>query len=170
MNWQKFLSSGLEMKTFILTRRDLSSPGLQKIKWMARKIDSNLNLGFCDIPIFGYNKNTLHEKHRKHTMEINDCCLFGPSWGSSWSALGASLGPLEPSWRHLGPSWRLWWPPMSVLEAVLGIWDVLESARDVSGRRQSLGKRGRFLWAGASKGGGGPSGDYRNPVRQHLAF
>ena len=92
-------------------------------------------------------------KTLKHTMKINDFCLFGPSWGSSWSALGASLGPLGPSWRHLGPSWRLWWPPRSVLEAILGILDALESARDVSRRRQSLGERGRCMRAGASWAG-----------------
>ena len=87
-------------------------------------------------------------KTLENTMKINDVCLFGPSWGSSWSALGASLGPLGPSWRHLGPSWQLWWPPRSVLEAILGVLDAWESARDVSGRRQSLGKMGAMRATG----------------------
>ena len=91
----------------------------------------------------------------KHT-EYQCFCLLGLSWGSSWSALGASPGLLRPSWRHLGPSWRLWWPPRSVLEAILGVLDALESARDVSGRRQSLGKRGRFTHLDARWEGGGP--------------
>ena len=86
---------------------------------------------------------------------MHDFCLFGPSWGSSWSALWASLGPLGPSWRHLGPSWRLWWPRRSVLQAILGILDALESARDVSWRRQSLGKRGRCTRVDASRMRGG---------------
>eukprot|EP00959_Pyramimonas_sp_CCMP1952_P140367 2937202-Pyramimonas_sp.AAC.1 len=65
---------------------------------------------------------------------------------------------LETSWRHFGPSWRIRWPPRSVLEAILGIWDALESARDVSWRRQSLGKKGWCMRLGASGGrGGAPS-------------
>ena len=115
-------------------------------------------------------ENARTRKTSKPTREINDLCILGLSWRSSWSALGASLGPLGPFWRHLGPSWRLWWPPRSVLEAILGIWDALESARDVSWRRQSLGKRGRCTRLGASRRGGGPLEDYRNPARQHLAF
>ena len=61
---------------------------------------------------------------------------------------------MRPSWRHLGPSWQLWWPPRSVLEAILGILDALESARDVSWRRQSLGKRGRCAQMDAAGEGG----------------
>ena len=40
INSQKFLPSGLKLKNFILTRRDLSSPSLQKFRWMARNVDS----------------------------------------------------------------------------------------------------------------------------------
>ena len=86
-------------------------------------------------------------------MEINYVCLFEPSWGSS----------LERSRGFFGASW-------AVLEAILGILDAMESARDVSGRRQSLGKRGRFARLGAAREGGGPLEDYRNLARQHWAF
>ena len=41
-------------------------------------------------------------KNIENTLKINYFCFFGPSWRSSWSAHGASLGPLGPSWGHLG--------------------------------------------------------------------
>ena len=50
--------------------------------------------------------------------------------------------------------WRLWWPPKSVLEAMLGILDALETARDVSGGRQILEKRGRCTQVDAHGRGG----------------
>ena len=55
------------------------------------------------------------------------------------------------------------------MEAMLGILDALESARDVSWRRQNLGKRRRCAHLDASRGGG-PLEDYKNPTRHHLAF
>ena len=103
--------------------------------------------------------------------------FLGTSWQGSWRPLGASWRPfgpsgghLGPSWRHLGLSGRLWWPPRSALGAILGVLDALESARSVSGRRQSLGKRGRCSPLSASRRVGGPLEDYRNPARQPLAF
>ena len=39
INWQKFLPSGLKIQADILTRRDLSESGLQKFRWIGRKLD-----------------------------------------------------------------------------------------------------------------------------------
>ena len=71
--------------------------------------------------------------------------LLEPSWAASeaseaasgpsgavleptWAVLRPSWGNLGPSWRHLGPSWRPRWLAWAVLEAILDILDVLESA------------------------------------------
>ena len=43
-------------------------------------------------------------KSFKHLRNINDFGPFGPSWRTSWRALG-------PSWRPLGPSWGGLWGP-----------------------------------------------------------
>ena len=90
--------------------------------------------------------------------------FLGAHWGPHGGLFGASLGLLgavsRPSWGYLrlssrppGPCWRPCWPAWAVLEAILGILDALESARDVFGRRRSLGKRGRCMRLGATRGG-----------------
>ena len=72
---------------------------------------------------------------------------------ASWAILAALVASQVRLGSHLG-----------------GILDALESARGVSGRRQSLGKRGRYMQLGATWEVGGPLEDYKTPTRQDLAF
>ena len=75
---------GLKIETFILTRRDLSSPSLQKNRWIGRKLDSNRKMGFGKM---GYSKQEGPWAH----------CL-GPIWDPFY------LGPI---WAHSGPIFKL---------------------------------------------------------------
>ena len=71
------------MKTFILTRRDLSRYGPQKIRWTGRKFISSRKIRFWGF-VF-YQKIT-----------------FGPIWGSG-PKKGSKLDPHGPKGSPIGP-------------------------------------------------------------------
>ena len=107
-------------------------------------------------------------------MMLASSGLAGGSLETVMGRLGGLLGRLEAILGRLGVilgrlGSLLDWASRSVLQVILGILDASESAREVSGRPHRLGKTGRCMQLDASRGGV-PLEDYRNPVRQHLAF
>ena len=42
--------------------------------------------------------------------------LLGALWGLSWESLGPLVGPVKPSWPHLGLSWPFWAPWAKMLQ------------------------------------------------------
>ena len=99
---------------------------------------------------------------------------LGPSWGSSWSAYGSSLGSLGPSWGHLERIRALLGCLGGILQPGLGseaVMEVLGSLMEAPWPpRDPPGVGVVQWWAVREPEGGGPLEDYRNLARKPLAF
>ena len=104
INGQKFQPTGLKMKTFILTRRDLSHYGPQAIRWTCRKSISSRKMQFWDFLFY---------------QKI----AFGPIWGSG-PKKGSKLDPHGPKGFPLGPKGSPLLPkgPLEAAGAHMGPW------------------------------------------------
>ena len=101
INLQKLLPSGLKIQTDILTRRDLSESGLQKFRWIGRKLDP------AEIQVFGgpgpgFRQTGFWGPFGAHFIRgpfgahfIWDPFYLGPIWGlfgADFYLFGAHLG------------------------------------------------------------------------------
>ena len=104
INWQKFQPNGPKMKTFILTRWDLSHYGPQKIRLTGRNINPTETCSFLDF-CFGPKKRVQMGLQAPKGSPLGPKDPYGgrrpTKWGSGGEAprKGAHMDPWGPKGR-----------------------------------------------------------------------